>query len=317
MHALRQDARRAAEEARSRHFALGPTLVALRIHEEGGLRDEGLVLARRCASAFGGTEQAALGLLRFAGRARRLHFADAEVVTRTGEKAETCFVLMDGQVAVDHTDGRIRSLKGGDSLGELDLLRRAPRSFTATAALGGCSVLRLDAAFMTSMTQDHRGLRSLLHGLYRERALEELGCREGWLGGLHGEQRRNLLARCEERRFQPGDRLLRAGRPADAFVVLIGGEAMVQRDGLEIVRLGPGAFFGEHSVLEGLPPAADVVASTEVDALLLPSNSFQAVMAGHPDQLEEITGLVRARRTQPPPPHDIGGMAGPADRFVI
>jgi CRP-like cAMP-binding protein len=317
--AVRRSAQQAAEEARARHYALGPVLVALRLYTDAGLEPEAQQLAARCAAGFGLGDQAGKGLVALARKAKHLHFAAGEILVRAGERAENCFVVFDGQVALDFvTTGRVSLLAAGDSFGETELVRGSPRQATAVAGEGGASVLRLDAAVITSVQQNHRGVKTLLNALYRERVLAGLGCNEGWLGGLQGEQRRSLLARFEERRYRDADRIVTAGERSEGFFVLIGGEASVRRDGEELVRLVPGAFFGEISVLEGVPATADVVAVGGVETLCLRPNAFHAVMSVHPDQLDEIAGVARARRGFTPPPLlRARAFRGAADNFVL
>jgi CRP/FNR family transcriptional regulator, cyclic AMP receptor protein len=90
-----------------------------------------------------------------------------------------------------------------------------------------------------------------------------------------------------------GDRALEVDFPADhviarqgeigtGFFVVIEGEARVVRDGQELARLRPGDFFGEMSVIDGLPRVAQVVTTAPTRCLALASWEFERLILDHP-----------------------------------
>ena len=84
-----------------------------------------------------------------------VNLAPGEVLIRQGEPADRCYVVIEGRLAVDRTgaDGhpaRVAEIGPDDIVGELGLLRAAPRNATVTAtepsrlmALGGADFLEL------------------------------------------------------------------------------------------------------------------------------------------------------------------------------
>ncbi|MGK5168914.1 MFS transporter [Geodermatophilus sp. CPCC 205761] len=85
---------------------------------------------------FEGAGPAAIERLAAAVRQERL--PGGTVVLRQGEPAEDLFVLVDGDLVVDHDDGvtvrRINEMTAPDYLGEIGLVERVPRTATVTAA---------------------------------------------------------------------------------------------------------------------------------------------------------------------------------------
>jgi CRP-like cAMP-binding protein len=90
-----------------------------------------------------------------------------------------------------------------------------------------------------------------------------------------------------------GDRALEVDFPADhviarqgeigtGFFVIVDGTARVVRDGQELARLGPGDFFGEMSVIDGLPRVAQVVTTAPTRCLALASWEFERLILDHP-----------------------------------
>jgi CRP/FNR family cyclic AMP-dependent transcriptional regulator len=72
------------------------------------------------------------------------------------------------------------------------------------------------------------------------------------------------------RSLQPGDKLIEAGEAGGELFVLVSGKLAVERDGIEIARIGdPGALIGEMSVLLGVDHSATVKALTPVEVRLI------------------------------------------------
>ena len=53
-------------------------------------------------------------------------------------------------------------------------------------------------------------------------------------------------------------------------------------DGTERARFGPGDFFGEISVLLGVLPVADIVATRDLRALVLAAPDTEVFLVGNP-----------------------------------
>jgi CRP/FNR family cyclic AMP-dependent transcriptional regulator len=122
----------------------------------------------------------------------------------------------------------------------------------------------------------------------------------GDLVTLTVDRRNELLGACPLFRGVTGDDLMAVGNrsvevdfPAEhviarqgeietGFFVVIDGHVRVVRDGDEIARLGPGEFFGEMSVIDGLPRTAMVVTIEPTRCLALASWEFERLVLDHP-----------------------------------
>ena len=111
-----------------------------------------------------------------------------------------------------------------------------------------------------------------------------------------------------------GDRSLEVDFPADhviarqgeigtGFFVIVDGAARVVRDGQELARLGPGDFFGEMSVIDGLPRVAQVVTTEPTRCLALASWEFERLVLDHPTIglaiLRGLSARLRSRTETP------------------
>ena len=129
-----------------------------------------------------------------------------------------------------------------------------------------------------------------------DRRLEMLGaCR--LFSGASADDLAAVAGRATEVEFAAGHVIARQGEIGTGFFVVVDGAARVVRDGELLARIGPGDFFGELSVLDGLPRTAQVVADGPTRCLALASWDFEAVLADHPSlALAILRGLaVRLR----------------------
>jgi len=96
----------------------------------------------------------------------------------------------------------------------------------------------------------------------------------------------------------PADRVIaRQGEVGTGFFVIVSGAVRVIRDGEVVAELGPGDFFGELSVLDGLPRNAQVTSTQPTVCLALATWDFEAVVAEQPKValaiLRELAGRLR------------------------
>ncbi|MEP7135070.1 MAG: DUF1003 domain-containing protein [Chloroflexota bacterium] len=83
----------------------------------------------------------------------------------------------------------------------------------------------------------------------------------------------------EEKKFKPGQVIIREGEKGDLFYVVTEGHAEVlirDADGSEVIlnEVGPGGFFGELSMLTNEPRAARVRAVDQITTLALERDEF-------------------------------------------
>lgn len=101
--------------------------------------------------------------------------------------------------------------------------------------------------------------------------------------------------------FPEGAQICREGEVGIGMHVVLEGETKVQIGGRTKRRLGPGAFFGEISLLDGGPRTATVVTETPVRTLSIPVWQFRSVLKKHPaittKLLEEVCRRVRSSET--------------------
>lgn len=93
-----------------------------------------------------------------------------------------------------------------------------------------------------------------------------------------------------------GKVLTREGEPGSEFFVVIEGQAtvIVGKRG-RIAPLGPGASFGEMSLLDQGPRTATVEAQTDMQLLVLDARSFSSLLADVPSVARKVLAAMAGR----------------------
>ena len=101
-------------------------------------------------------------------------------------------------------------------------------------------------------------------------------------GGVGPDDLRAIGERALEVDFPADHVIARQGEIGTGLFVIIDGEVRVVRDGEELARLRGGDFFGEMSVIDGLPRVAQVVSTEPTRCLALASWEFERLVLEHP-----------------------------------
>jgi CRP/FNR family transcriptional regulator, cyclic AMP receptor protein len=150
------------------------------------------------------------------------------------------------------------------------------------------------------------GLRANAAAEAAVRAADDRGTPGEWLellgqmplfDGLSKRHLRRIASVAKTRRFPRGVTIVKAGRPGDAFYVILDGQARVDT-GRRGIALGPGDFFGEMALLEDAPRSADVVAVEDVLTLQVGRTAFAKLLRQEPQlgiaMLRTLAGRLRS-----------------------
>ena len=122
-------------------------------------------------------------------------------------------------------------------------------------------------------------------------------------GGVSPEDLAAIGERAIEVDFPTDHVIARQGEIGTGLFVVIEGAVRVVRDGEELARMGPGDFFGEISVIDGLPRVAQVITTEPTRCLALASWEFERLVLDNPTiGLAILRGLSARLRTKTEPP---------------
>jgi CRP-like cAMP-binding protein len=104
----------------------------------------------------------------------------------------------------------------------------------------------------------------------------------GLFADLSAPQLEGIIHVFDERMFAEGETVVHQGLSGSGFFIIIDGEALVVVDGAERARLARGDFFGEVSILLGVPSIADVVAARQLRCLVLAGPRVEPFLVANP-----------------------------------
>ena len=121
-------------------------------------------------------------------------------------------------------------------------------------------------------------------------------------GGVGPTDLLAIAERAIEVEFPADHVIARQGEIGTGLFVIIEGAVRVVRDGDELARIGAGDFFGEMSVIDGLPRVAQVVTVEPTTCLALASWEFERLILDHPTIglaiLRGLSARLRAKTEQ-------------------
>jgi flavin reductase (DIM6/NTAB) family NADH-FMN oxidoreductase RutF len=106
---------------------------------------------------------------------------------------------------------------------------------------------------------------------------------------------RQILATGNERSYDDGESIVRAGEAGDELFVVLEGSVRVERDGRLVRALSAGELFGEIAVLDGGDRTADVVAVGDVRCLAVPREIVRNAIEAEPGAAWELLGVLARR----------------------
>ncbi|ASG23356.1 Crp/Fnr family transcriptional regulator [Nitrospirillum viridazoti CBAmc] len=130
-----------------------------------------------------------------------------------------------------------------------------------------------------------------------KRAVAQVLEGRGWLAEQPADLRAEILARGRLRTYADGQAVYRGGDAPDGLYALVTGRmrlATVQEDGREVVILhaGPGHWFGEVSMVDGLPRGQTAVARGESVVLHLAAQAFAQIVGADPRRWANFAGIL-------------------------
>lgn len=98
----------------------------------------------------------------------------------------------------------------------------------------------------------------------------------------------------------PGVDVVVQGAPAHAFYIVVEGGVVVHRDDVEVIRLGPGEWFGERGLLDQAPRNATVTTAVDSTVLRLEGTVLLDALEAAPTMRSEL--VTGGRRPGAPAP---------------
>jgi CRP/FNR family transcriptional regulator, cyclic AMP receptor protein len=233
-------------------------------------------------------------------------FAENEKASRMLLKRDKMYLLLEGQVSLSAKGRPIGAVKVGEIFGEMAAISDSPRSATAVAK-SDCRVLSLDdkgfysalqkkpefaLMMLGSMIVRLRGMIARLSGVPSASEVKEsprvfdktlLASLTGGLGAQAAV------------RYERGKLIMVAGQAGALMYVVTDGRVAISIRGAVVERVGPGGVFGEVSLIDQSPRAANAVAETDCTLLGINRNVFLNLIKSNPTFGVSLLGAMAER----------------------
>jgi CRP-like cAMP-binding protein len=241
---------------------------------------------------------------------------EGEVLIREGEQGHEFYVLTEGRLRIDRDgpngdDVHLGDAVPGECVGDLALLRDAPRRATVTA-LKPSTVLVLERARFRSLLEAHPGARDAVEAriahverwtaarLHRPSAEEVVNQLSAVLPGVHRELLDSIEPEIQWVTLPRGTVLMREGDPADCVYFVVSGQLVAWTEREDMARLtlnevGPGESVGEMALLGMGPRTATVEIVQDSELLRLSRRAFDDLLNSDPTSGAILARIVAAR----------------------
>jgi len=108
-------------------------------------------------------------------------------------------------------------------------------------------------------------------------------------------QLRMIAESGREYKYKSGYRIVEKGMTGDKFYLVLDGKVEIQKSGGVLATMSKGQFFGELSLIDEQPWAADVVAVQLTHCLTLSKRVFSTLTRRHPEFVQLILKQVVRR----------------------
>lgn len=192
-----------------------------------------------------------------------------DVLMREGDEGDVFYILEEGEADIYVNDGGtdklVRSCKKGDTFGELALMYDAPRNATIK-----CKTK------LKSWCMDRDSFNGVIMGasMKRHSRVLEFLDQIAVFQTMDKAEKMKIVDALIPRTVKAGTEVMKQGDVGDMFYIVESGKVIVKQlnnEGKEEVvnEKGPGAYFGEISLLYDQPRSATVVISDDEDSVLL------------------------------------------------
>lgn len=234
-----------------------------------------------------------------------------DVIIRQGDIPDKFYIITRGRVEVveqapDGSERFVATLRAGDYVGEVGMMRRSRRVATVRA-LTDVNVMAMDRQTFANWLNSSDMIRDEIEALIERRVRPEQIQPADYMPPMRPANQPKIQTGFFETApldhmviVLPGEMIVSQGSTADKFYVILAGTAEVihqREDESErlIEELGAGDYFGEIGLLDGGERIASVRAKTGVKLLTFDRETFRSWMARNPKSQDDLAETAKRR----------------------
>lgn len=218
-------------------------------------------------------------------------FAFGSNIVREGDEADAFFVIRSGRARVvkrgeNGDEVSLNVLRAGDSFGEMALLDGGKRTATVRAS-NDVEALKLGGSVFRALLHNHPEIRTYFELQIKHRSLHNFFRQFTAFAHLPVDALQTMLGELEPVMIERQELVIRQGDPPGPMYIVEEGRlrVFIEEDGARryLAYLRKGDFFGEVSLFKNTNRTASVEAVSSCRLLMLGGETFEALIASHPD----------------------------------
>ncbi len=229
-----------------------------------------------------------------------------DVLYREGETGEYLYLVGMGTIQLQArvASGEYRTfshLHEGDFCGEHAFMSHLKHDHAAVAE-SETRVLMLDRETFGQWVTKYPQIKNTVEDFYRRRVLAKVLAVTPLFEGVPDKIRLALAERFNVCKFNRGDVIVKEGDSGDTFYLIRAGKVLVTTSKMDATggvvnlgQMGPGAFFGEVSLLTNKPRTATVIAGQDVELMELSRENFNAIAERFPSVRKVVESYQKHR----------------------
>ncbi len=160
---------------------------------------------------------------------------------------------------------------------------------------------RAGLAFAYPVIRQHQyGAGSLVRPSWTEATRASIGANE-LFAPLTAAEKQTLADGARLRRYAEGETIVREGERTSSMFLIADGRVTISAHGKrdasgKLAELGPGAAFGEISLLTGEPRLATAHAATEATLIEIDKTTLAPILRANPSLVEKLDAIILERR---------------------
>jgi cAMP-dependent protein kinase regulator len=231
------------------------------------------------------------------------HYDKDDIIVREGEPGESIFFIISGEVGVfkkgDKEDIWLNTLRDGEFFGEFAYFSRLARQATVIAT-AETDLLEMKRDALDLVSERFPNIVNVLTNFYKVRVLDTVVGLCPIFSVLQPHQRQKLISKFELAIVPKGEIIIKEGTEGTGIFLIKNGRVKLTTktpygDEVDIGILKEFDFFGEVSLLMGVPTTASVVADTEVRLMKLSKENFNWILDEFPFIRKRLKVLVEER----------------------
>lgn len=192
-------------------------------------------------------------------------------------------------------------IEPGNLFGEFEVLTGEDHDHMQVEVDEDCELLVVPRKRLDALCEEHPRIRQRLESLHHKRLVRDFLAASDLFDSLGVTDRELLARRLRPRALRRGEWLGRRGEPTEGLYLVRDGQLeSLDPDGARLAVLGPGQFFGLHSLRNGSIFLTGLRALAATTLLVLPAADLELFLEAHAEARDAFEAIAASEPPAPP-----------------